>query len=507
MAYGELGPTHHSIEDLVLDARDRQPARCSSRPTRRRPAPPCAGRSEPRPVLPAHPRFRCPAVTPGGRGLEPGRRDARCADGDDVTVIAIGTMVSRALDAAERAARRRDRAAGAQHAVRRPARRGRGARRRPRETRGIVTAEEATVTGGLGAAVASLRRPAPARADADPRRHRQFAPTGSASFLLEHFGLTADGIAAARGSSSCVADHILAIDQGTADQGPARRRRPARSSRRGAAPVACDTRGPAGSSSTPRRSGRSVQAAVAACLAARPGSDRRGRPEHAARVAAAVGPRDGRAARPVLSWQDQRTAPTARRCCASTSELVARDQRTAAGPDVLGDQGPLAARRATTRTAASAAASCVWHVDSWLLTSLGGEHVIEVGNASRTQLLDVRDRDWDAGAAGAVRCPARRCCRASCPRPGRSRRARASRRCRTARRSLRRAGRLARRAVRARRLASRAGQGHLRHGFLGHGPRRPGDGAGDGLCLTVAWEDEPARRTRSRATSAPAAPR
>jgi transketolase len=27
--------------------------------------------------------------------------------------------------------------------------------------------------------------------------NREFAPTGSASFLLEHFGLTADGIAAA----------------------------------------------------------------------------------------------------------------------------------------------------------------------------------------------------------------------------------------------------------------------------------------------------------------------
>jgi transketolase len=64
-------------------------------------------------------------------------------------------------------------------------------------TRGVVTAEEATTTGGLGAAVASLlaqHSPTPMRILGVPRR---FAPTGSASFLLEHFGLTADGIAAA----------------------------------------------------------------------------------------------------------------------------------------------------------------------------------------------------------------------------------------------------------------------------------------------------------------------
>jgi glycerol kinase len=36
-------------------------------------------------------------------------------------------------------------------------------------------------------------------------------------------------------------------------------------------------------------------------------------------------------------------------------------------------------------------------VDSWLLSRFAGEHVIEVGNASRTQLLDVRARAWDPG--------------------------------------------------------------------------------------------------------------
>jgi transketolase len=63
-----------------------------------------------------------------------------------------------------------------------------------RETRGIVTAEEGLRAGGLGGAVAELlstRHPTPMRILGVPDA---FAPTGSAEFLLEHFGLTAHGI-------------------------------------------------------------------------------------------------------------------------------------------------------------------------------------------------------------------------------------------------------------------------------------------------------------------------
>jgi transketolase len=62
------------------------------------------------------------------------------------------------------------------------------------ETRGIVTAEEATVSGGLGAAVAQVvveNRPVPMRILGI---RGEFAPTGSAAFLLDHFGLNAAGI-------------------------------------------------------------------------------------------------------------------------------------------------------------------------------------------------------------------------------------------------------------------------------------------------------------------------
>jgi len=62
------------------------------------------------------------------------------------------------------------------------------------ETGGIVTAEEHTIYGGLGGAVAEVV------VTCQPVRMRilgvpgVFAPTGSASWLLEYFGLTAQGI-------------------------------------------------------------------------------------------------------------------------------------------------------------------------------------------------------------------------------------------------------------------------------------------------------------------------
>ena len=63
-----------------------------------------------------------------------------------------------------------------------------------RETRGIVTVEEHSIYGGLGGAVAevlALEHPARMKMLGVPG---VFAPTGSAEFLLEYFGLTAAGI-------------------------------------------------------------------------------------------------------------------------------------------------------------------------------------------------------------------------------------------------------------------------------------------------------------------------
>jgi transketolase len=193
MAYGELGPTHHSIEDLSW-------LRAIANLTVMVPADPAQTRAAVRwaaaaggPCFMRVPRFKVPDVTPDGAPFAPGAA-VQLTDGDDATVIAIGTMVSRALEAAERLRHEgiavrvlnmpfvtpldADTVLEAAH-----------------ETGALVTAEEGTLSGGLGAAVASLvveHVPVPMRILGIPG---EFAPTGSAEFLLDHFRLNADGIA------------------------------------------------------------------------------------------------------------------------------------------------------------------------------------------------------------------------------------------------------------------------------------------------------------------------
>jgi transketolase len=195
LAYGELGPTHHSIEDLSwLRAVANLPVVVPADPAQTRAAVRWAA-ANPGPAYLRIGRFRVPAVTPPGAPFEPGRA-VQLTHGDDVTLVATGSMVSRALEAADRlrpegiAVRVLNMPFVApldEAAVLAAA----------RTTRGIVTAEEATVSGGLGAAVASLvvqRHPVPMRILGVPG---VFAPTGGTEFLLEHFGLTAGGIASA----------------------------------------------------------------------------------------------------------------------------------------------------------------------------------------------------------------------------------------------------------------------------------------------------------------------
>ena len=192
-AYGELGPTHHSIEDLSwLRAVADLPVVVPADPAQTEQAVRWAA-ANPGPSYLRIPRTPVPDVTPPGSPFQPGRA-LQLTGGNDVTVIATGTMVSRALQAA--GSLRQDGVAARVlnvafvepldiEAVLQAA----------AQTRGIVVAEEATTTGGLGAAVAMLtaqHRPTHLRILGVPR---SFAPTGSTTYLLEYFGLTADHIA------------------------------------------------------------------------------------------------------------------------------------------------------------------------------------------------------------------------------------------------------------------------------------------------------------------------
>jgi transketolase len=195
MAYGELGPTHHSIEDLSwLRAIADLPVVIPADPAQTIQAVRWAA-ANPGPSYLRIPRFPVPDVTPPGSSFQPGQA-VQLTDGNDVAIIAAGTMVSRALAAAE-SLRREDIRARVLNITFVEPLDTKAILTAAAQTAGIVTAEEATTTGGLGAAVATLtaqQLPTRLRILGVPR---SFAPTGSAAFLLEYFGLTADHIAAA----------------------------------------------------------------------------------------------------------------------------------------------------------------------------------------------------------------------------------------------------------------------------------------------------------------------
>lgn len=192
MAYGELGPTHHSIEDLAwLRAIANMTVIVPADPIETDQAVRAAAQHQ-GPIFLRIGRTPVPMVHDDGYRFEIGRA-AKVRDGDDVTLIATGIMVSRALAAAEMLA-----VAGVQARVLNMS------TIRPLDeeavlaaaaaTGAIVTAEEHTVYGGLGSAVAEVvvaHRPVPMRILGVPG---VFAPTGSATWLLEHFGLTAQGM-------------------------------------------------------------------------------------------------------------------------------------------------------------------------------------------------------------------------------------------------------------------------------------------------------------------------
>lgn len=187
VAYGELGPTHHSIEDLAW-------TRAIGNMTVIVPADPVETAAAMRaaaaydgPVFLRLSRMPVPDVHPAGYEFRIGLAE-RLRAGSDVTLIANGTMVCRALEAASLLEADGIRAAVVNMSTVRPL--DRQAVVRAAVAGPIVTIEEHTVVGGLGGAVAEVV------VESHPVRMRllgfpaEFAPTGSPAFLFEYAGLT-----------------------------------------------------------------------------------------------------------------------------------------------------------------------------------------------------------------------------------------------------------------------------------------------------------------------------
>ena len=195
VSYGELGPTHHSIEDIAwMRALDGLPIVTPADDEQTREAVRWAADHVGGGFLRIG-RFKVPTVSVGqSPAFEFGRSNA-VRDGDDVTIIASGVTVSRALAAAELLAQQSVSARVLNISTIVPLD-ATAVIAAARETGRIVVAEESVSRGGLGGAVAELL------AESNPVPMRllgvnTFAPTGSVEFLLDHFGLSPEGIAAA----------------------------------------------------------------------------------------------------------------------------------------------------------------------------------------------------------------------------------------------------------------------------------------------------------------------
>lgn len=206
MAYGELGPTHHSIEDfawtrvlpgIVIIA--------PADPVETKAAVEFAA-NHVGPVFLRLSRVGVPDIFEPEKTFNFGKANT-VRQGNDLTIIANGTLTHRAIKGADLLSR---------HGI--------DARvinmstiapldvdviiQAAKETGAILTCEEHSVHGGLGSAVAEVvvqHCPTAMKILGVPG---VFAPTGSANFLLDEFGMSPEGI--------CEAGNALASNKGKA---------------------------------------------------------------------------------------------------------------------------------------------------------------------------------------------------------------------------------------------------------------------------------------------------
>ncbi|TDD21002.1 transketolase family protein [Kribbella turkmenica] len=192
VAYGELGPTHHSIEDIAwLRAIANLTVIVPADPVETAAALRWAAASD-GPVFIRVSRMSVPKVYADDYEFRLGRA-ITVRSGDDVTLISNGTVLWRALAAAEQLAAEGISARVLSMPTVKPLDVD-AVVEAARETAGIVTAEEAVTGGGLGGAVAETvvqHHPARVSILGIP----EFAPTGSAGYLLDRYGLSPEGIA------------------------------------------------------------------------------------------------------------------------------------------------------------------------------------------------------------------------------------------------------------------------------------------------------------------------
>jgi transketolase len=193
IAYGELGATHHSIEDfawlrpltnltIIVPADAWETAKAVK----------WAAQHE-GPVYLRLSRMPVPDLDIPNRAFRPGKAEV-VRQGSDLTIIACGTTVHLAAGAADRLATQGIAARVLNFSTINPL--DETALHDAAASGAIVTVEEASIRGGLGGAVAeftSAHKPVPVERVGFPG----FLPTGSVDWLFREYGLTPEGIEAA----------------------------------------------------------------------------------------------------------------------------------------------------------------------------------------------------------------------------------------------------------------------------------------------------------------------
>jgi glycerol kinase len=104
--------------------------------------------------------------------------------------------------------------------------------------------------------------------------------------------------------------------------------------------------------------------------------------------------RTGETRSPLISWQDQRTAPMCREYAGSAA-IVRELSGLPLDPMFSATKARwLLDHVDPDRTVATRGDLCLGTVDAWIVHQLTGEHQIEVGNAARTQLMDIHTCRW-----------------------------------------------------------------------------------------------------------------
>ncbi|MFF2655512.1 transketolase family protein [Streptomyces sp. NPDC058045] len=191
-AYGQLGPTHHGVEDFAwIRTLPEMIVLTPADPAETREALHWAHHYD-GPVYLRIGRTKVPDLTPH-IPFETGRA-ARLRDGSDITLIGVGTTVSATLDAAHQLAAEGIDARVLNFSTVKPLDE-QALLAAATETGRIVTVEEANIHGGLGSAITEFlasRQPVPMRLLGV---RDEFTPTGSPAFLADYFGIDAESVA------------------------------------------------------------------------------------------------------------------------------------------------------------------------------------------------------------------------------------------------------------------------------------------------------------------------